>query len=316
MTRPRLVVLRPLGLGDLLTAIPAMRAAARSFPGHERLLAAPAALTPLALLSRAVDGVIDVQPHEPLPASYQQPDVAIDLHGRGPASQRVLLATHPRRLIAFANADVPETRGFPRWRDDEPEVQRWCRLMTENGIEADPADLDLDVPSIPTPPIARGAAVVHPGAAYPARCWPAERWAAVAASLTPEVVITGSAAERSLAMRVADRAAIDPARVLAGRTDLLELAAIVDGARLVVSGDTGIAHLATAMRTPSVVLFGPTSPARWGPPPERHWHRVIWKGHEGNPNAMEPDPGLLAIGVEDVLLAVASLREVSHAVRA
>ena len=159
-------------------------------------------------------------------------------------------------------------------------------------------------------------ALVHPGAAYPARRWPAERWAGVAASLAPDVLITGGPAERSLAMRVADRAGIDPARVLAGRTDLLELAAIVQAARLVVSGDTGIAHLATAMRTPSVVLFGPTSPARWGPPSERHWHRVIWKGREGDPNAMEPDPGLLAIGVEDVLLAIANLREASHAVRA
>ena len=316
MTRPRLVMLRPLGLGDLLTGIPAMRAAARAFPQHERLLAAPAVLTPLALLSRAVDEVVDVQPHQPLPPSCQQPDIAIDLHGRGPASQRVLLATRPRRLIAFANEEVPETRGFPRWRDEEHEIRRWCRLMLENGIEADPADLDLHAPGIAVPRLARGAAVVHPGAAYPARRWPAERWARVAASLAPDVLITGGPAERSLAMRVADRAGIDPARVLAGRTDLLELAAIVGAARLVVSGDTGVAHLATAMRTPSVVLFGPTSPARWGPPSERHWHRVIWKGREGNPNAMEPDPGLLAIGVEDVLLAIANLREASHAVRA
>src|SRR5205814_2621169 len=59
MSRLRVVVLRPLGLGDLLTGIPAMRAIARGFPDHERVLAAPAPLAPLAMLSGAVDHVSD-----------------------------------------------------------------------------------------------------------------------------------------------------------------------------------------------------------------------------------------------------------------
>ncbi len=316
MTRPRLLMLRPLGLGDLLTAVPAMRAAARAFPEHEHLLAGPAVLAPLALMSGAIDHVIDVRPLEPLPGACHNAAVAIDLHGRGPASQRILLAAHPSRLIAFANSDVPQTAGFPRWREGEHEVARWCRLLSENGIPTASGDLDLPVPMIDPPAIASGAAIVHPGAAYPARRWPAERWAEVAAALAPNVVITGGASEAALAMRVASRAGIPAERVLAGKTDLAQLAAVVASARVVISGDTGIAHLATAMRTPSVVLFGPTSPARWGPPPDRPWHRVIWKGREGNPNAMQPDAGLLAITVEEVLDAVAPYREAGHAVRA
>ena len=66
-------------------------------------------------------------------------------------------------------------------------------------------------------------------------------------------------------------------------------------------GDTGVAHLATAFGTPSVVLFGPTPPAEWGPPPERPQHVVLHRGGRGDPHADEPDPGLLAITVEDVL---------------
>jgi ADP-heptose:LPS heptosyltransferase len=71
----------------------------------------------------------------------------------------------------------------------------------------------------------------------------------------------------------------------------------------VVCGDTGIAHLATAFGTPSVVLFGPVSPALWGPP-ARPWHRVLWAGGVGDPHARDPDPGLLSIDVGAVLEAL------------
>ena len=117
------------------------------------------------------------------------------------------------------------------------------------------------------------------------------------------VVITGGAAERRLAAGIGREAGLEPGAVLAGRTRLLQLTALVSAATLVVCGDTGIAHLATAFRTPSVVLFGPTSPARWGPPPGR-CHRVLWKGTTGDPHAAEPDTGLLGIAVGEVLEAI------------
>ena len=121
---PLLVVLRPLGLGDFLTAVPAFRAVARAFPVHHRVLAAPAALEPLARLTGALDAVVDTAPLRPLPPPLRQPDVAVDLHGRGPASHRVLLAARPHRLIAFANPEVPGTESFPRWDEHEHEVVR------------------------------------------------------------------------------------------------------------------------------------------------------------------------------------------------
>jgi ADP-heptose:LPS heptosyltransferase len=101
-------------------------------------------------------------------------------------------------------------------------------------------------------------------------------------------------------------AVVPPEAVLAGRTDVLELAALVAGAGRVVCGDTGVAHLATALGRPSVVLFGPTPPAEWGPPAVPH-HVALWAGRRGDPLAAEPDPGLLAIGVDDVRAALAQL---------
>jgi ADP-heptose:LPS heptosyltransferase len=316
MIRPKVVMLRPLGLGDLLTIVPALRAVARAFPFHERILAAPRSLAPLAGLTGAVDQVVAAEPLQALPAACNDPEVAIDFHGRGPGSHRVLLATHPARLIAFENPEVRESRGFPRWRDDEHEVERWCRLLIESGVAADASKLDLATPPGEVPGLARGAVVIHPGAGYPARRWPVERWAEVARALGPHVVVTGNHGERQLACTLAQTAGISDDRVFAGRTDVMDLVRIVAAARLVLCPDTGIAHLATALGTPSVVLFGPSAPSRWGPPADRPWHRVIWKGRKGDPNGSEPDPGLLSITVDDVLAAVQGLSEKSHALRA
>ena len=93
---------------------------------------------------------------------------------------------------------------------------------------------------------------------------------------------------------------------------ILALAALVAAAGRVVVGDTGVAHLATAFGTPSVVLFGPTSPAAWGPPPGRR-HRALWAGRVGDPHGEQPDPGLLAIPVDEVLAALDALDRVEVA---
>jgi ADP-heptose:LPS heptosyltransferase len=313
-----LVAYRALALGDLLTAVPALRALARAFPEHHRLLATPAALAPLVELIGAVDEVVDVPALAPLPSRLHGADVLVNLHGRGPESLAVCQAAQPRVLISFG----PPPR--PLWRAHEHEVARWCRLLSESGIAADPTDLHITRPATPPPAAAVGATLIHPGAASAARRWPSDRWAAVArAGLAAgrRVAITGSAAERELARAVAG-AAQDPGAtdrrvsdrgatkaglaVLAGETDLVELAAAVAAADRVLSGDTGIAHLATALGTPSVVLFGPTPPAEWGPPPDPR-HVALWAGRRGDPHGDEPDPGLLEIGVGDVLAALATL---------
>jgi ADP-heptose:LPS heptosyltransferase len=120
-------------------------------------------------------------------------------------------------------------------------------------------------------------------------------------------VVTGSPAERSLALDVARRGGLPLQSVLAGRTSLAALTALTASARLVVSGDTGLAHLATAYERPSVVLFGPVPPAEWGPP-QHPRHQVLWAGgdgYRGDPHGCRTDPALAAIPVSDVLSATA-----------
>ena len=306
-------MLRALGLGDFLTGVPALRALAAAFPEHRRVLAAPRVLAPLAALSGAVDEVVDTAPLAPLDPVLHGADVAVNLHGRGPQSHSVLLAARPGRLIAFAHPDVPASARGPVWRAGEHEVDRWCRLLSESGIPADRRDVLLPPPPAPPPVDVAGATVIHPGAASGARRWPAERWAAVAAHESAAgrpVFVTGGPAEVALAREVAGPAGLPGEAVLAGRTDLLGLAAVVAGAGRVLCGDTGVAHQATAVATPSVVLFGPVAPSEWGPPPDCPQHVALWSGdrdQRGDPHAERPDPGLLRITVADVLAAVDGL---------
>ncbi|MDT0277417.1 glycosyltransferase family 9 protein [Blastococcus goldschmidtiae] len=301
-------MLRPLGLGDLLTGVPAIRAVRAAVPDHRLVLATTASLAPLARLVDAVDEVLPAGELEPLDWSGPPPELAVDLHGKGPASHRIVADLRPARLLTFDSPGYPG----PRWYADEHEVARWCRLVGEGlGVEADPDALDLAVPPVPAP--VRDAAVVHPGAAYPGRRWPPDRFAAVARHLADaghDVRITGGPAEVELAQAVAAGAGLGPDAVLAGRTTSMELAAVVAAARVVVCGDTGVAHLATAYRRPSVVLFGPVSPALWGPPARtgsdgRALHVVLWHGDgAGDPWGTELDPALARITVDEVLAAV------------
>jgi ADP-heptose:LPS heptosyltransferase len=297
-------MLRALGLGDFLTGVPAYRALRAAFPRHETVLAAPAVLAPLAALTGAVDRVLPTGELEPVAWTGAPPDVAVDLHGNGPASHRLVESLAARRTMLYASPQAPEADG-PWWAPGEHEVLRWCRLLEWYGVPADPEDLSLDRPG---PAVPAGVVVLHPGAASAGRRWPAERFAAVARVLAADghrVVLTGTPAERSLTRSVAAGAGLPPDAVL--DTGLLDLAALVASARLVICNDTGVSHLATAYGTPSVTLFGPVSPSLWGPPPGRSRHVSLWHGtggRPGDPHGAATDPRLLRISVEEVLAAV------------
>lgn len=303
-----ILVLRALGLGDLLTAVPALRALRRAFDGERLVLAAPEGLRDIVELIDAVDELLPTPGLGELAWPGEPPRLAVNLHGRGPESIHDLLAQEPVELITHRHPDFPGVDG-PAWEDDVHEVDRWCRLLEAARIPADRGDLRLPPPPGPSP--APGAVVIHPGAAFAARRWPLDRYARVARELTGRhrVVITGDALEVPLAEEVAEAAGLPREAVLAGNTGLAELAATVAEAELVICGDTGVGHLATAYGTPSVLLFGPTPPCRWGPPSGARQHVVLWVGDVGDPHADQPDAGLLLLREERVVAAAERLLE-------
>jgi ADP-heptose:LPS heptosyltransferase len=335
-----ILVLRALGVGDLATAVPALRGLRAAFPDRILALAAPDWLAPLVELVGGVDQLMSTDGLDGVDWPGPAPHWAVNLHGRGPRSHRLLQAAEPERLCAFQCPEADHTDG-PPWSADEHEVDRWCRLLSWYDVPTDPTDLGLRRPSPHRVPV--GVTIVHPGAKIAAKRWSPGRFAAVARELTQaghRVVVTGSAAERDLAEQVARRAGLPGTAVLAGRLDLAGLAALVAHGRLVVSADTGVAHLATAYGIPSVVLFGPVRPEHWGPPADRPWHRALWAAVAGadvaDVSGLDPEelgldpeapesvpvdgdgchsdlhPTLAAIGIDAVLTAVGEVDQVGR----
>lgn len=302
--RPELLALRALKLGDLLVAVPALRALRKAHPDHRLILAAPSWLRPIADLAGCVDVLLPTPGLDaPLGLAAGRVDVAVNLHGNGPESRgRLEELMAPRRIGHRASG-----WDGPAWSENVHERERWTRLVRWHGILADPLDYRLTRPGVPKrwP----DAVVVHVGAAYGSRLWPVDRFADVARVLarTHRVLFTGSGDERGRALAAARGAGLPEESVLAGELPLDAFAAVVADASLVISADTGAAHLASAFGRPSVVLFGPAPVSQWAPPPGPHIVLTDERLREGNVFSDVPDPALLAVTPPDVLEAAAAL---------
>jgi ADP-heptose:LPS heptosyltransferase len=157
--------------------------------------------------------------------------------------------------------------------------------------------------------------ILHPGAASAARRWPPARWTWLAHRLADAghpVVVTGGPGEEDLCRAIAlgaQRLSPDRMRSIQNRAGTLGLSGLTDvigRAALLISGDTGVAHLATAFGTRSVLLFGPTPPGWWGPATDQDLHTVLWHGQPGepgDPHGTRIDPALDTITVNEVLSA-------------
>jgi ADP-heptose:LPS heptosyltransferase len=282
------LVVRLDSAGDVLLAGPAIRAVAG--PGARRtvLLAGPRGEQAARLLP-GVDLVLCwhcpwVDP-EPGPVRRQDflrmadelraldADQAIILTSfhQDPLPTALLLRMAGIPHITAACEDYPGSLLDVRHRLPETglhEVERMLSTVAAAGFPA-PEDTRLRL-STPLPDVTLAAeggsyVVVHPGASVPARAPLPDACAGYVTALAGEglrVVVTGSPAERELTRQVAGEHGID----LGGRTDLATLAAVLADAAVVVTGNTGPAHLAAAVGTPVVSLFAPTVPLeRWRP---------------------------------------------------
>ncbi len=145
------------------------------------------------------------------------------------------------------------------------------------------------------------------------KTWPPQRFAQVIGELAERgadrFVLTGAADERRLADSIIGRLPPGLAVNLAGRTDLQTLGTVIERCSLFISLDTGPAHIAAAVGTPLVVLFGPTAPAHMGPQGDESRIKRIYL----EPSDLPPDarggyhPRMWAIQVADVVQAVEAL---------
>jgi len=293
-----IAVFRALQLGDLLCAVPALRALRHGYPqAHITFIGLPWARELASRLRAYVDQFIAFPgfPGMPerapdaaaLPEFFRAMrergfDLAIQLHGSGELSNPITALIGARAMAGYYRAGhwCPDAERYYEWRDDQHEVLRWLSLMQRLGIEARGTQLEFPLHEADWYEW-RGLrlhnyAVIHPGSQLASRRWLPERFAEVGDALAAEglrIVLTGTASERALTARV-QSAMREPALDLAGRTSLGALAAVVARARLIVCNDTGISHIAAATGTPSVVIACGSDPRRWAPL-NRELHRVL-----------------------------------------
>ncbi|MEU6811187.1 glycosyltransferase family 9 protein [Streptomyces sp. NPDC046831] len=319
------LVTRLDSFGDVLLAGPAIRAvAARA--DRVALLCGPRG-EPAARLLPGVDEIVVWDApwagFEPPPVDREEieellgslhADTALVLTSfhQSPLPTALLLRLAGVRHIAADSADYPGSLLDVRHQraPHAHEVEAALHLAEAAGF---PCGDDGRLRVLP-PPDTSGLTgpepyvVLHPGASVPARAWSRERCAQAVRELAAaghRVVVTGGRGERRLTALVAG----EHARDLGGRTAAPELAGVLAGARAVVTGNTGPAHLAAAVGTPVVSLFAPVVPAeRWRP----YGVPYVLLGDQNAPCAdsraqLCPVPGhpcLESVTAHDVLAAV------------
>jgi ADP-heptose:LPS heptosyltransferase len=298
----RIAVFRALQLGDLLCAVPALRALRKAAPqARITLVGLPWASGFVERYSMLIDDFMAFPGHPGMPetepqlhalprfyaaARAQEFDLALQLHGSGGLSNPLTLALGARRTAGFyrTGEPCPDAAAFALWDPHEHEVLRYLQLLSTLGIAADGEHLAFPLWQSDREELARAApglqarsyVCIHPGARLPSRRWPPQRFAEVANGLAADgwtIVVTGSPDERALTAAVLE-AMHAPAIDLSGRTSLGALAALLAGARLLVCNDTGVSHLAAAVAAPSIVVCCGADPGRWAPL-DRGRHRVL-----------------------------------------
>ena len=302
----RIVILRALQLGDMLVAVPALRALRRRFPSAEiTLIALPWARDFAERIARYVDcfmefpgwpGIAERDYCASRTAAFlararaARFDLAIQMHGSGVASNGFISTLGARVTAGYAEPerghDLDIWKLYP---DRGHEIERnlgLARLLgstdTSTALEFPLTGADREGAErllAGATARARPLVGVHPGASAPARRWPLAKVARLVDRLQREygatVVLLGGPSDVGAARELEHRAA-RPVVNLAGRTSLGELAALIDRLDLYIGNDSGPAHLAGARCTPSVTIFGPVDVERWGPL-DRDLHAVAWR---------------------------------------
>jgi ADP-heptose:LPS heptosyltransferase len=289
----RIAIFRALYLGDLLLAVPALRAIRAGFPDAEiTLIGLPWAASFARRFQHYIDrfvefpgypGIKEVAfvPEQTMRFLIEQRaygyDLVIQMHGSGKTSDALAITLGGRMTVGYYDGEQPAglTLGEP-YPDNWPEVFRNLGLAyllgCPNGFP------ELEFPLFPEDQHEAAELLralsradrpwigIHTGARAPARRWPVEYFATVADTLAQRfdarIILTGSTDELTT-VREVEAQLTAQALNIAGKTSLGGLAALISKLDLFITNDTGPAHIANAVDTPSITLFGPVDPRRW-----------------------------------------------------
>ncbi|NHZ43307.1 glycosyltransferase family 9 protein [Massilia sp. CCM 8693] len=298
------VIFRALQLGDMLCAVPALRALRTALPrARISLVGLPWAEQFASRFRRYIDEFIVFPGHAAFP---EQPvrldqlhdfyagmrarrfDLALQMHGNGQHSNAIVRAFGARAMAGFGAGPGGKDEYLIAFPDTGAEPLRLLALATGLGAPACGAQLEFPITGADqreleasgiTCGLAPGSYLcIHPGARSADKCWPPARFAAVADQLAIDrrltTVLTGSPAEAPLTAavgRLMRRAPVDAA----GPLSIGAMAALMSRARLLICNDTGVSHIAAGLGLRSVVIFSKADIRRWAPL-DQQLHRCLW----------------------------------------
>ena len=275
---PDVLVVRLSAIGDILLTTPLLRAIRTRHPGARISMLTRQAYVPLLSHNPYVSEVLAVMPDDGLLAIADRIRAVryshlLDLHGslRSRILRRLARGawtsydkrSRERALLIVAKWD--------RYRDDVPVAERYFEAAKDLDVTADGGPPDFFLSEEADCRAAerlnalglgreRPMVAVAPGAAHATKRWPVEHWIELIGRITAsgaDVVIVGGPDDAEAARTIASTAGGNVAG-LAGQLGLQETGAVIRRAEVLVSGDTGVMHMATGVGTPVVALFGPT----------------------------------------------------------
>lgn len=267
----RILIIKPSSLGDVVHALPTVNLIRKKFPDARISWLIRDSLVSLLKKCPVIDERIKFCRHDyaTFPALLsrlrrERFDLVIDLQGLF-RSGLMAWATRAARRIGLADA-----REGARWFYNEivpvpraHAVDRYLLAAKHLGCEAAPVEFPLGIPAhTPTD----GLIAVNPSARWQTKLWGDDKFAELVRQLPAKrVVVTGSIADRMRCSFIAQ-----DCRNVAGGTDLFELAELYTRCSVVISNDSGPMHIAAAVGTPVIAIFGPTDPALTGPYGKQH----------------------------------------------
>jgi len=332
MAEPKFLVVRLGSLGDIVHAFPAVAALKKTFPNGRIVWLTHSRWRELVASAQIAHEIWEVETRSFVSVREicskiraEKFSTSIDYQGLWKSAALPFLSGVPRR-IGFSSESVREF-GVPFLYSDRVHAQS-AHVVDMNGelsicagAPKPTADFSLAVSeeakatvrSMLTSNEIENFVVLSPGGGWLSKCWPAERYGALATRLRNELgvrcVVNYGPGEKALAERVV-AASGDAAPILYSGT-FGELMALLQAARCAIAGDTGPMHLADALGTRVVAIFGPTDPARNGPYLGRLAGTATVLRAEGVEStykrADEAHPSLLQISVDQVFEAMCKL---------
>lgn len=299
-------IFRALQLGDMLCAVPALRALRAALPATRIVLVGlPWATQFAARFPAYIDEFLTYPGHHGLPEQPVRPeavapfyaaitrckfDLALQMHGSGEVTNAIVQSFGARCVAGFGVPMRPAGNDdyFYPYPGSGPEPLRLLELTEQLG--APPMGVHLEFPitdadeqELAASGIANGLTAgkylcVHPGARWRDKCWPPQLFAQVADLLASEfgldVVLTGSSNEAGLTAEVA-RHMRTPVLDAAVPLSIGAMAALMSRARLLLCNDTGVSHIAAGLNLRSVVIFSKADIRRWAPLDQQR-HICLW----------------------------------------